>query len=91
MSKRHLNFPPPSGPSLSPIIITAGGISAGFAISDRKGFRFVAGHRQFDLLDGSYFRRVEDIRSAATRLSQALTEIRSGGKYAADQDWRNAK
>ncbi len=92
MSKRHLNFPSPSGLPLAPIVITAAGISAGFAISDRKGFRFVAGHRQFDLLDGSHFRRIEDIRSAATRLAQAIAEINPGQKYAAPgQDWLNAK
>lgn len=63
---------PVFSPQLAPIVIRTDGFAAGFAIGDRNGFRFVAAHPRFDILDGSNFRRLDDLKAAAKRLAAAV-------------------
>jgi hypothetical protein len=71
MSERQLYDSRPFDSQLAPLAIRIGGISAGLAIGGKNGFRFLAAHPRFDLLDGSLFRRLEDLRAAAKRLNKA--------------------
>lgn len=63
-----------SQPPAAPIAISIDGVAAGLALRDKHRFRFFSGHPRFDLLDGSRFSRIEDVRWAVTRLSQANGE-----------------
>jgi len=51
--------------------ISIGGMCTGVAVGEKNGFRFIAAHPRFNLLDGSYFRRLDDLRAAAKRLAEA--------------------
>ncbi|MDX2266157.1 MAG: hypothetical protein NW215_14450 [Hyphomicrobiales bacterium] len=75
MSQRHL-YPSRRSPApLSPVVITVGGVCAGFAINEAGGFRFVGGHPRFNLLDGSRFRRLDDVKNAARHLFAAASPL----------------
>jgi hypothetical protein len=77
MSRFHkpkLHHPLPSHPPAAPIAISIDGVAAGLALRDSHRFRFFSGHPYFDLLDGSRFSRIEDVRWAVKRLSQANSE-----------------
>lgn len=76
MSKRHFHFRPPYAPTQAPLVITIKGITAGLAVGDKHGFRFVAGHPIFDSLESVRFRRIEDMRTAALRLANAAFWLR---------------
>lgn len=58
----------------APVVITVDGIAAGFALRETRRFRFFSGHPRFDLLDGSRFWRIEDVRWAVKRLAAASAE-----------------
>jgi hypothetical protein len=58
-------------PALAPLVISIGGLCTGVAVGEKNGFRFIAAHPRFNLLDGSYFRRLDDLRAAAGRLAKA--------------------
>jgi len=60
---------PPASPA--PVVISIDGIAAGFALRDTWRFRFFSGHPRFDLLDGSRFSRLDDVRWAVRRLADA--------------------
>lgn len=66
----YTSAPVPS-PIASAFIIRVEDFTAGVAIGDHKGFRFVSAHPNFDILDGSSFQRVDDVRLAAKRLALA--------------------
>lgn len=53
----------------APIVIDVDGVTAGLAIQDKRGFRFIAAHPRFDLLDGSFFRWPEHVKRAVQRLA----------------------
>jgi hypothetical protein len=55
----------------APLIIDVDGVTAGLAIQDKRGFRFIAAHPRFDLLDGSFFRAPRLAAQAARRLSES--------------------
>jgi hypothetical protein len=77
MSRRTASraYPTPA----SPVVINVDGIAAGFALRDTWRFRFFSGHPRFDLLDGSRFSRIEDVRWAVKRLANATEEKTSEG------------
>jgi hypothetical protein len=72
--KPKLAHPLSSHPPAAPIAINVDGVAAGLALRDRHRFRFFSGHPYFDLLDGSRFSRIEDVRWAVKRLLQANGE-----------------
>ncbi len=82
MSSRQRSSFFSSPTSAAPVVITIDGIAAGFALRDTWRFRFFSGHPRFDLLDGSRFSRIEDVRWAVKRLAQASAEP-AGDKPAA--------
>ncbi len=47
------------------------------AIAEREGFRFLASDPEFVLLDGSRFRRLEQVEQAARRLARFVSERES--------------
>ncbi len=55
------------------LIVEIQDIPAGIAIRERGGFRFVAVDQRFRLLDGSRFRRFEQLTLAARRIFQAAS------------------
>jgi hypothetical protein len=55
----------------APLVIDIDGVTAGLAIQDERGFRFIAAHPRFDLLDGSFFRLPQQATQAARRLANA--------------------
>jgi len=64
----HANAP------AAPVVIAIDGIMAGLALRDLHRFRFFSGHPRFDLLDGSRFTRIEDVRWAVKRLAYATAD-----------------
>jgi hypothetical protein len=52
--------------------IEVSGIAAGLALRERGGFSFVAADPRFRLLEGSRFRRVEQVEAAARNLARAV-------------------
>ena len=46
-------------------VIEIGDISAGVAVRERGGFSFVATDRRFNVLDGSKFKRIQQVENAA--------------------------
>jgi len=58
-------------PPTSPVVIAIEGMTAGLALRDNNRFRFFSGHPRFDLLDGSRFSHVDDVRWAVKRLARA--------------------
>jgi hypothetical protein len=46
-------------------VIEIGDISAGVAVRERGGFAFVATDRRFNVLDGSKFKRIQQVENAA--------------------------
>ena len=52
--------------------IEVAGIAAGLALRERGGFSFVAADPRFRLLEGSRFRRVEQVEAAARNLARAV-------------------
>jgi hypothetical protein len=52
--------------------IEVGDIAAGLAVRERGGFSFVAADPRFRLLEGSRFRRVEQVEAAARNLARAV-------------------
>lgn len=61
-------------PHAAPIVIATDGLTAGLALLDGHRFRFFSGHPRFDLLDGSRFTRIEDVRWAVKRLASATAD-----------------
>ncbi|MDD3446401.1 MAG: hypothetical protein PHS60_13375 [Zavarzinia sp.] len=53
------------------ITIEIDDITAGIAIRERAGFTFIASDSRFRLLDGSRFRRLQQIEAAARRMIAA--------------------
>lgn len=74
LHKSKLTRALPSQPPVAPIAISIDGVAAGLALRDDHRFRFFSGHPRFDLLDGGRFSRIEDVRWAVRRLSQANGE-----------------
>ncbi len=89
MSKHHRGFHPSLTPVPAPLVINIEGVSVGLAVSDKHGFRFVAAHPRFDLLDGNRFRRIADIETAAKRLAQA-TRPYQPSPYSATAGWHGS-
>ncbi len=52
-------------------IIEIGDIPAGLALRERGGFSFVATDRRFNVLDGSKFKRIHQLESAARNVWRA--------------------
>lgn len=52
--------------------IEAEGISAGLALRERSGFSFIAADPRFRLLEGSRFRRVEQVEAAVRNLARTV-------------------
>ena len=50
------------------IFIEVRGSTAGLAVPEPEGFRFIAADRRFTILDGSRFRRLHALRQAAWQL-----------------------
>lgn len=73
MSAYH-TFSLPAGLPATPLVISVDGVAAGVAIRGSRQFRFFSGDPRFDLLDGSRFTRVEDLRGAVKRLASAVAE-----------------
>jgi hypothetical protein len=69
-------------PPAAPVVIAVDGLTAGLALRDNNRFRFFSGHPRFDLLDGSRFTHVEDVRWAVKRLTHATAQedIRSAAR-----------
>lgn len=57
--------------------IEADGIAAGLALRERGGFSFVAADSRFRLLEGSRFRRVEQVEAAVRNLAKSVLAHRS--------------
>jgi hypothetical protein len=72
MSKIHTIAP--AQPPMFPIAVSVDGVTAGLALRDKHRFRFFSSHSRFDLLDGSRFSRLEDVRWAVARLARASAE-----------------
>lgn len=53
------------------ITIEVEDITAGIALRERSGYRFIASDPRFRLLDGSQFRRLHQIETAARHLVRA--------------------
>jgi hypothetical protein len=64
-----------ANPHAAPVVIAMDGIAVGLALHDKHRFRFFSGHPRFDLLDGSRFTRIEDLRWAVKRLASATADI----------------
>ncbi|PWR20562.1 hypothetical protein [Zavarzinia compransoris] len=58
------------------ITIEVDDITAGIALRERSGYRFVASDPRFRLLDGSQFRRLHQIEAAARNLVKAHLPFR---------------
>jgi hypothetical protein len=61
----------PSGKAAAPLFVVVEGVSAGFAVREGASLRFRAVHPRFDLLDGSRFHHLDQLRCAAERLASA--------------------
>lgn len=61
---------------LSAVVVR--GIDAGLALREETGFRFVAVDPRFDVLDGSRFRRLDEVEAAARRLARVVLDERPG-------------
>lgn len=70
MSNRTSN-PPSSAQFETPLVVNIEGLSAGFAVPDRRGIRFVSAHPLFDMLDGTIFRELAHLINAAHKLASA--------------------
>ena len=46
-------------------VIEIGEVAAGLAVRERGGFSFVATDRRFNVLDGSKFKRIQQLENAA--------------------------
>lgn len=62
-----ITFEPEYG-SVEAVTIEIDDITAGLALRERTGFRFIASDTRFRLLDGSRFRRLNQIEAAARRM-----------------------
>ncbi|MCW0182316.1 hypothetical protein [Zavarzinia sp.] len=62
-----ITFEPEYG-SVEAVTIEIDEITAGLALRERTGFRFIASDPRFRLLDGSRFRRLNQIEAAARRM-----------------------
>jgi hypothetical protein len=58
----------------APVVINVDGLAAGFALRETRRFRFFSGQPRFDLLDGSRFSRIDDVRWAVKQLAAASAE-----------------
>jgi hypothetical protein len=56
-------------------IIEVGDVAAGVAIREHGGYSFVAADRRFRLLDGSRFKQVRQIETAARGLLRAASPL----------------
>ena len=65
-----------------PVSITVADRTAGLAVAEARGFRFVAVGPRFGLLDGSRFGRVTDAHRAADRLGRGVLAGRCAGRRA---------
>lgn len=55
-------------------IIEIGDVAAGLAVRERGGFSFVATDRRFNVLDGSKFKRVQQLENAARNVWRTHTQ-----------------
>ena len=74
MSASHHRLSPPAGLPARPLVISVDGTAAGVVIQGGRQFRFFSSNPRFDLLEGSRFSRIEDLRGAVRRLASAATE-----------------
>ncbi|PWR22493.1 hypothetical protein [Zavarzinia aquatilis] len=58
----------PGHDSVEAVTIEIDDITAGLALRERSGFRFIASDRRFRLLDGSRFRRLNQLEAAARKM-----------------------
>lgn len=61
----------PGFDSIEAVAIEIDDIAAGLALRERSGYRFVASDHRFRLLDGSRFRRLAQVETAARNLARA--------------------
>ena len=52
-------------------VIEIGEVAAGLALRERGGFSFVATDRRFNVLDGSKFKRIQQLEIAARNVWRA--------------------
>ena len=52
-------------------VIEIGEVAAGLAVRERGGFSFVATDRRFSVLDGSKFKRIQQLEIAARNVWRA--------------------
>ena len=52
-------------------VIEIGEVAAGLAVRERGGFSFVATDRRFSVLDGSKFKRIQQLEIAANNVWRA--------------------
>jgi hypothetical protein len=71
MSRKAVKYGGRYTPSPGPLVIDVDGFTAGFAIPDARGVRFIAAHPRFDRLDGAFFRWPEQLTRAARTLAAA--------------------
>lgn len=59
-------------PRVNAFVIAVEGRHVGLAVAGDGGFHFVAADPDYRLLDGSRFRRIEQVEHAARRLTRAV-------------------
>lgn len=78
-----------SRPDLTAFVVAIEDRPIGMAIPQHGGFRFVAVHADYHILDGSRFRRLEQLESAACSLARVVsgrTGLRTGLRPALADD-----
>ena len=58
-------------------VIAVEGREVGLAVVERGGFHFVAAHADWRVLDGSRFRRLEQVERAASTLARVVSGVGS--------------
>jgi hypothetical protein len=61
-------------PQVNAFVIAIEGRHVGLAVAGDGGFHFVAADPDYRLLDGSRFRRIEQVEHAARRLTRAVSQ-----------------
>ncbi len=56
------------------LVITVADRDVGVAIRERGGFQFIAADPSFAVLDGSRFRRIDQLERAASNLARLVAE-----------------
>ncbi|HET6466970.1 MAG TPA: hypothetical protein VFG43_01205 [Geminicoccaceae bacterium] len=68
-------------PTPSAMVISLADHEIGVAIRRPDGFQFIASDPQFRVLDGSRFRRLEQLEQAAHKLARAVDQGAAGTRF----------